>query len=77
MSQALPGQNMDVHSWRQEGKGFGTHCLSAGIAAWQVLLQPAGEAVWCAESCRVQGWRSGHSLLGGIDWIGFVALHKP
>lgn len=62
----FPSQNMDVHPWWQEGRGCGAHCVSAGTAAWQVLLQPAGEAAWCA--AQLQGARMGvgHSLLGGI-----------
>lgn len=75
-SQALPSPNMDVHPWWQEGKGFGTHCLSAGIAAWQVLLQPAGEAAWCA--AELQGARMGVGAQAAEwDLIGFVALHTP
>lgn len=70
MSQALPNQSMDVHPWWQEGKGIGTHCLSAGIAAWQVLLQPAGEAAWCAaelQSCRDGIWGTAYWV--GSDWV--------
>lgn len=65
---------MDVHPWWQEGKGFGTHCLSAGIAEWQVLLQPAGEAVWCAAD--LQGAKMG-AQPAGWGLIRSLALHKP
>lgn len=43
------------------------HTLSAGIAAWQVLLQPAGGAACCA--AELQGARMGvrPRLLGGIS----------
>lgn len=71
----FPSQSIDVHPWWQ-GKGFRTHCLSAGIAAWQVLLQPAGEAAWCAAG--LQGARMGVGAQpAGWHLIGSVALHKP
>jgi len=45
-------------------KGSGTDCLSAGIAAQQLLLQPAGGAAWrAAELCAAGAGDRGGRLL--------------
>lgn len=73
---ALPSPDMRAHPWWQEKKGSGTCCLSAAIAARQLLLQSAGEAAWhAAELCGAGDGDPGGRLLGGT-LMGFVAPHR-
>ena len=52
--------------------------LSAGIAAQQLLLQPAGEAAWHAAElyCAGDGDWGGRLLGWTLTLIGFVGLHR-
>lgn len=63
------------------GKGDLGHAifqLSAGIAAWQLLLQLAGEAAWHAVELHGagDGDQGGKLLAWTLTLIGFVELHR-